>query len=79
MGGYYGHNGHTPLTYKLPKSNLKTKFSVVNLEQDVPQQANQFYNRGIIPDLQISQSLKDFLDHKDTVTKFTLNLINESD
>ncbi len=79
MGGYYGHNGHTSLTYKLPKSNLKTTFSVVNLEQDVPQQANQFYNRGIIPDILISQSLKDFLEHKDTVMKFTLNLINESE
>jgi hypothetical protein len=23
FGGYYGHNGHTPLSYKLPKSKLK--------------------------------------------------------
>ena len=36
MGGYYGHNGHTPLAYKLPKSKISTFFSVVNLEQDVP-------------------------------------------
>lgn len=36
MGGYYGHNGHTPLGYILPNSKIETFFSVVNLEQDVP-------------------------------------------
>ncbi len=41
MGGYYGHNEHTPLEYKLPKSKIIKKFSVVNLEQDVPPKENQ--------------------------------------
>ena len=50
MGGYYGHNGHTPLGYILPKSKMETFFSVVNLEQDIPKKPNQIYDRGIIPD-----------------------------
>ena len=77
MGGYYGHNGHTPLAYKLPKSKIEIFFSVVNLEQDVPQKSNQHYNRGIIPDLEISQTYQDFLVHKDTQMEYTLELIKK--
>lgn len=75
MGGYYGHNGHTPLGYILPKSKIETFFSVVNLEQDVPEKSNQFYNRGIIPDYDIFQSYEDYLNQEDTQMKFTLDLI----
>ena len=76
MGGYYGHNGHTPLGYILPNSKIETFFSVVNLEQDVPQKSNQLYHRGIIPDYEVSQSYEDFLRHQDTQMKFTLDLID---
>jgi len=75
MGGYYGHNGHTPLEYKLPKSKIGTRFSIVNLEQDVPIKANQYYDRGIIPDIEINQTYNDFLNHTDTQLNYTLNLI----
>ena len=75
MGGYYGHNGHTSLAYKLPKSKMKISFSVVNLEQDVPAKANQSYNRGIIPDITVSQTYHDFLAHRDTQQEYTLSLI----
>lgn len=78
MGGYYGHNGHTPLDYKLPKSKIEFYFSIVNLEQDVPEKSNQFYNRGILPDYNVPQSFEDFLNHEDTQMKFTLDLINKS-
>ena len=78
MGGYYGHNGHTPLAYRLPKSGIETLFSIVNLEQDVPKKSNQIYDRGIIPDYKISQSYKDFLIHKDTQMEFTLDLVKRS-
>lgn len=79
MGGYYGHNGHTPLAYKLPKSKMKIIFSVVNLEQDVPKKSNQQYNRGILPDIEVSQSFQDFMEHKDTQMEFTLSLINKEE
>ena len=77
MGGYYGHNGHNSLQYKLPKSKLETTFSIVNLEQDVPIKPNQLYNRGIIPDYDVTQSYEDFLTHKDTQMEFTLRYIDK--
>lgn len=77
MGGYYGHNGHTPLEYKLPKSKVIIKFSVVNLEQDVPKKESQKYDRGIIPDYNVTQTFNDFLNNTDTQMNFTLELIKK--
>jgi len=79
MGGYYGHNGHTPLGYILPESKIETIFYAVNLEQDVPKKSNQIYNRGIIPDYEVAQTYKDYLNQKDTQMEFVLNLINEKE
>jgi C-terminal processing protease CtpA/Prc len=76
MGGYYGHNGHTPMEYKLPKSKIVTRFSIVNLEQDVPQRSNQPYNRGLLPDLEVTQSFEDFIKNIDTQMNYTLQLLN---
>ncbi|WP_192085403.1 S41 family peptidase [Algoriphagus sp. Y33] len=78
MGGYYGHNGHTPLGYILPKSKVETFFSVVNLEQDVPKKSNQIYYRGIIPDYEVSQTTEDYLNQKDTQMNFVLDLIKRN-
>ena len=75
MGGYYGHNGHTSLDYKLPKSKIEIGFSIVNLEQDVPKKSNQIYERGILPDFDVSQTFDDFLKHEDTLLNFTLKMI----
>ena len=77
MGGYYGHNGHSPISYVLPNSKIKTSLFLVNLEQDVPKEKNQKYNRGIIPDYKVSQSYNDYLNHVDTQLNFTLELINK--
>ena len=44
-------------------------------EQDIPIKSNQFYDRGIIPDYEISQKYKDFLNNEDTQMNFTLELI----
>ncbi|MVO08374.1 peptidase [Flavobacterium sp. TP390] len=78
MGGYYGHNGHTPLEYKLPKSKIIMEFSVVNLEQDVPKKENHQYNSGIIPDYEVTQNKEDFLNNIDTQMNFTLELIEKN-
>lgn len=77
MGGYYGHNGHSPVEYELPNTKIKTQFSIVNLEQDVPKKPNQFFGRGIIPDYEVVQSFDDFMQNKDTQFEYTLKLINE--
>jgi C-terminal processing protease CtpA/Prc len=78
MGGYYGHNGHTPLGYILPNSKIETFFSVVNLEQDVPKKTNQIYNRGVIPDYNVAQTYDDYINHKDTQMNFVIDLIKNN-
>lgn len=77
MGGYYGHNGHTPFTYVLPKSKISTEFFIDNIEQDVPEKPTQFYHRGIIPDYEVPQTFEDFLNNQDTQMMFVLKLIEE--
>lgn len=74
-GGYYGHNGHTPMAYILPNSKIKYEFSIVNLNQDVPFKEKQPFGRGVIPDYNIEQTLPDFLNNKDTQMEFLLKLI----
>jgi len=76
-GGYYGHNGHFPIAYKLPNSNITTKFSIVYVEQDVVPHLKQPIGRGIIPDVPVSQSFADFMSNEDTQMKRVLKLIQE--
>jgi hypothetical protein len=75
-GGYYGHNGHTPMAYILPNTKIKYEFSIVNLNQDVPIKENQPFGSGIIPDYNVEQTLADFFNNKDTQMEFLLNLID---
>lgn len=77
MGGYYGHNGHTPMGYVLPNSKIITELFVENIEQDVPIKANQLSNRGLIPDHNIPQSFEDYVNNKDTQMEFVLKLLAE--
>lgn len=77
MGGYYGHNGHTPIEYELPNTKIKTQFSIVNLEQDVPKKSNQIFGRGVIPDYKISQTFDDFMQNRDAQMEYTLKLIDK--
>lgn len=76
-GGYYGHNGHRSFEYDLPNSKIKTGFSIVFVEQDAPKKQSQPFGRGIIPDYEVSQSLTDFLENKDTQMEFALKLIDK--
>lgn len=76
-GGYYGHNGHFPVEYKLPNSGIVTRFSIVHVTQDAPEKATQPPGRGIIPDYQVGQSLEDFLQNEDTPLKWVLQLIEK--
>lgn len=77
MGGYFGHNGHTPIEYELPNTKIKTQFSIVNLDQDVPKKPNQIFGRGIIPDHEVQQTYEDFMQNKDTQFEYTLKLIDQ--
>lgn len=75
MGGYYGHNGHTHVPFRLPKTKIETSIFLVNLEQDVLPRENQPRGRGVMPDFEVIQSHDDFLNHVDTQMNFTLGLI----
>ena len=75
MGGYFGHNGHTPVEYQLPNTKLITQFSIVNLEQDVVEKENQKNGRGIIPDIYKTQTLEEFIKNEDNLIEFTMKTI----
>ncbi|WP_338769565.1 S41 family peptidase [Bernardetia sp. ABR2-2B] len=75
QGGYYGHNGHTSVSYTLPKSKLETFFSIVNLEQDVPNKENQPLGSGVKPNYEVVQSYEDFIKNEDTQLNYVLELI----
>lgn len=77
QGGYYGHNGHAPISYTLPKSKLKTTFFIVNLVQDVPKKDNQPIGSGVMPDYEVTQSYQDFIKNEDTQLKYVLELIEK--
>lgn len=74
-GGYYVHNGHTPLVYELPNSKIKTQFSIVHVVQDAPKMDDQPNGRGIIPDYEVWPTLEDYMQQKDTQMEFVLKLI----
>ena len=76
-GGYYYHNGHMALIYELPHSKIKTKFSIVHVEQDAPVKPNQPEGRGIIPDYEVWPGFDDFMHNRDTQMEFVLKLIRE--
>lgn len=78
QGGYYGHNGHTPISYILPKSKINTTFSVVNLDQFVIEKKSQQQHRGILPNYNITQSYLDYLNNTDTQMNFVLDLISKT-
>jgi hypothetical protein len=77
VGGYYCHNGHVPFVYELPHSKIKTKFSVVFVQQDAPVKPNQPFGRGIIPDYTVWPTFKDFMENRDTQMEYVLKLIAE--
>lgn len=77
-GGYYGHNGHFPVEYVLPHSQITTRFSIVHVTQDAPQKSSQPVGRGIIPDHVVTQSYEDFIHNEDTQMKYVLKLAEHS-
>ncbi len=77
-GGYYGHNGHFPVEYVLPNSQITTRFSIVHVTQDAPVRADQPVGRGIIPDYSVPLSFEDFMKNEDSQMKFVLKLIEKA-
>ncbi|MFA9211069.1 MAG: S41 family peptidase [Moraxellaceae bacterium] len=76
-GGYYEHVGHYSLEYTLPNSKIAFGLSMVHVTQDAIPFKSQPKGRGIIPDYEVKQTLKDFLSNTDTQMEFVKKLINE--
>lgn len=76
-GGYYYHNGHMPMVYELPNSKIKTKFSIVHVEQDAVVKHDQPEGRGIIPDYTVWPTFTDFMQNRDTQMEYVLKLIGK--
>ncbi len=76
-GGYYGHNGHQQIGYRLPNTDIRTYYSIVNLEQDVPPRADQPRGRGVLPDHAVSQNYSDFIANRDAQLQYILTLIEQ--
>lgn len=77
VGGYYGHNGHMSVIYELPHSRIKTKFSIVYVDQDARVKPDQPVGRGIIPDHTVWPTFSDFMENRDTQMEYVLKLIAE--
>ncbi|MNK06967.1 Peptidase family S41 [compost metagenome] len=75
LGGYYGHTGHIPVSYKLPNTKLTLRFSIVNLEQDVQKLPDEGLTDGVKPDYEIEPTIKQIINGNDTVLEFTKKLI----
>ncbi|OMP76641.1 MULTISPECIES: S41 family peptidase [unclassified Chitinophaga] len=75
-GGYYYHNGHMPLVYELPNSKIRSKFSIVHVEQDAVVKPDQPEGRGIIPDYTVWPTFEGFMQNRDTQMEYVLKLIN---
>ena len=68
-GGYYRHTGTIPLFYELPNTGVVFSIFLVINEQDVDQKLVPD-GRGIIPQIEIYPTVKDFVEGKDTVMDF---------
>ena len=78
MGGYYGHTGHESVAYRLPNTQIRVKFSIIDLDQDVRILPFIPRGRGVIPDYTVKETPESFLRNHDTVLDFTLQLIKKT-
>ncbi|GAB3758052.1 hypothetical protein GCM10028817_30650 [Spirosoma pomorum] len=75
MGGYYGHTGHKSVTYKLPSSKIRFRFSIVDLQQAVTPQGRIAYGRGVVPTYVVGRSCASYLRQNDVELETALSLI----
>lgn len=78
VGGYYEHNGHIPVEYRLPGSGIVTHFSIVCVRQDVSEHPKQPRGHGVMPDYEVLPAYDDFMANRDAQMEFVLGLIRAS-
>ncbi len=75
MGGYYGHTGHESVEYRLPNTQIRIRFAIIDLDQDVRVLPFIPRGRGVLPDYTIKETPASFLHNQDTVMHVALQLI----
>jgi len=74
-GGTYEGNVSGYSEYvELTNSKIKVKIPIVHFQMDVSPEIN---GRGIIPDYQVPQSWRDYLNGKNTKRNFVIAMISE--
>lgn len=74
-GGYYFHTGQYPALYELPNSKIMVRMPFVKidkfvLDNSVPK------GSGILPDIEVTLTVNDLIEGKDSQLDYTVNHIN---
>lgn len=70
-GGYYSHTGQFSTLYKLPHSKILIRMSLVKVNHFVADTTTSV-GSGILPDIEITQTVKDLIKGYDTVLQSAL-------
>jgi hypothetical protein len=70
--GYYGNTSGFMPTLTLPNTKIRIRIPMIRYTMSV---SGFPRDRGIIPDHQVSPTIEDLLNQKDTVLEFTIDLI----
>lgn len=77
LGGYYGHTGHIPVSYRLPETGLLLTFSIVDIKQDVRKLKDEKWGDGIMPDYKVESTMEDVLKGGDQEMELAKELIRK--
>lgn len=78
MGGYYGHTGHTSVSYRLPNTQIQLKFSIIDLDQNVRVLPFMPRGRGVLPDYTVKETPASFFHNQDIVLNVALQLVRRT-
>lgn len=75
-GSYYTQTGGYPIIYTLPNSKIKALISFVKISRYTKDETVK-KGSGIVPDIEISLSVKDLIDRKDSQLNYVIKQINK--
>ncbi|MEQ8304916.1 MAG: S41 family peptidase [Cyclobacteriaceae bacterium] len=75
-GSYYTQTGGYPIIYTLPNSKIKALISFVKISRYTKDETVK-KGSGIVPDIEISLTVKDLIDRKDSQLNYVIKQINK--
>ena len=76
-GSYYTQTGGYPIIYTLPNSKIKVLISFVKISRYTKDET-VIKGSGIVPDIEISLTVKDLIDRKDSQLNYVIKIHNYS-